>query len=67
MIPSFSFLQVLSLILLEKKIVIQSHDYSALTISILAMTKLLYPLEYMFPVIPLLPVSMTGSEQVRDK
>ena len=26
--------------------------------------QLLYPLEYMFPVIPLLPVSMSGSEQL---
>ena len=50
-----SFLQVFSLVLLEKKIVIQSRDYSALTASILSLTKLLYPLEYMFPVIPLLP------------
>ena len=57
-------LQVFSLVLLEKKIVIQSRDYSALTASILSLTKLLYPLEYMFPVIPLLPVSMSGSEQV---
>ena len=53
-----------SLVLLEKKIVIQSRDYSALTASILSLTKLLYPLEYMFPVIPLLPVSMSGSEQL---
>ena len=28
------------------------------------MSQLLYPLEYMFPVIPLLPVSMSGSEQL---
>ena len=56
--------QVLTLILLEKKIVLQSRDYSALTVSIMSLTKLLYPLEYVFPVIPLLPISMSGSEQV---
>ena len=61
---SSRFPQVFSLVLLEKKIVIQSRDYSALTASILSLTKLLYPLEYMFPVIPLLPVSMSGSEQL---
>ncbi len=61
---SCSVLQVFSLILLEKKVVVQSRDYSALTVSILSLTKLLYPLEYMFPVIPLLPVSMSGSEQL---
>lgn len=57
-------LTVITLILLEKKIVIQSRDYSALTISILSLTQLLYPLEYMFPIIPLLPISMSGSEQL---
>ena len=32
-------LQVFSLVLLEKKIVMQSRDYSALTASILSLTK----------------------------
>lgn len=31
---------------------------------VLALVKLLYPLEYMFPVIPLLPAYMDGAEQV---
>ncbi len=62
--PSF---QVFSLILLERKVVLQSRDYSALTVSILSLTKLLYPLEYVFPVIPLLPTSMSGAEQVRKR
>ncbi len=44
--------------------VLQSRDYSALTFSILSLTKLLYPMEYMFPIIPLLPISMRGSEQL---
>ena len=56
--------QVLTLILLERKIVVQSHDYSALSFTILSLTRLLYPLEYVFPVIPLLPPSMKGSEQL---
>lgn len=31
---------------------------------ILALTKMLYPLQYMFPVIPLLPTSLPNAEQV---
>lgn len=30
--------------------------------SIMALSELMYPLEYMFPIIPLLPACMTGSE-----
>ena len=56
--------QVLTLILLERKLVIQSHDYSALSFCILSLTKMIYPMEYVFPVIPLLPISLQGSEQV---
>ena len=52
------------MILLERKVVVQSHDYSALSFTILSLTRLLYPLEYVFPVIPLLPPSMKGSEQL---
>jgi hypothetical protein len=33
--------------------------------SVLAFVAMLYPLEYMFPVIPLLPTCMTGAEQVK--
>ena len=32
--------------------------------SVLALVAMLYPLEYCFPVIPLLPVCMNGAEQV---
>lgn len=41
-----------------------SRDYNALTMSVLALVAMLYPLEYMFPVIPLLPASLENSEQV---
>lgn len=41
-----------------------SRDYNALTLTVLALVAMLYPLEYMFPVIPLLPASMENSEQV---
>ncbi|CAF3868387.1 unnamed protein product [Adineta steineri] len=57
-------IRVLTLIMLESKVVFQSRDYNALTMSILAFVALLYPLEYMFPVIPLLPTCMTGAEQL---
>ena len=48
------------------QVVVQSRDYNALTMSVLAFVALLYPLEYMFPVIPLLPTCMTGAEQVHE-
>ena len=32
--------------------------------SVMALTSLLYPLEYMFPVIPLLPTCMNNAEQL---
>ncbi|XP_020620747.1 MAP kinase-activating death domain protein-like isoform X3 [Orbicella faveolata] len=57
-------LKVLTCILLEHKVVIQSRDYNALTMSVMAITSLLYPLEYMFPVIPLLPTCMNNAEQL---
>jgi hypothetical protein len=41
-----------------------SRDYNALTMSIMAFVAMLYPLEYMFPVIPLLPANLQGAEQV---
>lgn len=58
------FLKVLTCILLEQKVVFQSRDYNALTMTILAMSSLLYPLEYMFPIIPLLPCCMNNAEQL---
>ena len=42
----------------------QSRDYNALTMSVMAFVSMLYPLEYMFPVIPLLPTCMSSAEQV---
>lgn len=42
----------------------QSRDYNALTMSVMAFVYMLYPLEYMFPVIPLLPTCMSSGEQV---
>lgn len=57
-------LAVLTLVLLERKVLLKSQNYSTLSFSVLSITKLLYPLEYMFPVIPLLPVSLGGAEQL---
>jgi hypothetical protein len=57
-------IKVFTLILLENKVLFQSSDYNALTMSIMAFVAMLYPLEYMFPVIPLLPRCMNESEQV---
>ncbi|KAF7655732.1 hypothetical protein LDENG_00051680 [Lucifuga dentata] len=57
-------LQVLSCVLLEHKIILQSRDYNALSMSVMAFVAMIYPLEYMFPVIPLLPTCMTSAEQL---
>nr|KAG5689468.1 hypothetical protein BaRGS_021015 [Batillaria attramentaria] len=56
-------LRVLSAIMLEHKVILQSRDYNALTMSVMAFVSMLYPLEYMFPVIPLLPTCMASAEQ----
>lgn len=42
----------------------QSRDYNALSMSVMAFVTMIYPLEYMFPVIPLLPTCMSSAEQV---
>ncbi|XP_051708854.1 MAP kinase-activating death domain protein isoform X12 [Oryctolagus cuniculus] len=57
-------LQVLTCILLEHKVVLQSRDYNALSMSVMAFVAMIYPLEYMFPVIPLLPTCMASAEQL---
>lgn len=57
-------LKILTLILLENKVLFQSRDYNALSMSVLSFVTLIYPLEYMFPVIPLLPTCMSFAEQL---
>ncbi|XP_067943986.1 MAP kinase-activating death domain protein-like [Watersipora subatra] len=57
-------IQVLECIMLEQKVLLMSKDYNALTMSVLALVAMIYPLEYMFPVIPLLPASLDNSEQL---
>ncbi|XP_066917610.1 MAP kinase-activating death domain protein-like [Clytia hemisphaerica] len=57
-------LKILTCIMLEHKVVLQSSDYNALSISVMALTSMLYPLEYMFPIIPLLPTCMKNAEQL---
>ncbi|XP_055951313.1 MAP kinase-activating death domain protein-like isoform X2 [Argiope bruennichi] len=57
-------MKVLTCILLEHKLLMQSRDYNALSMSVMAFVTMIYPLEYMFPVIPLLPTCMNGAEQL---
>ncbi|KAK8738759.1 hypothetical protein OTU49_003662 [Cherax quadricarinatus] len=59
-----SCLKVLTIIFLEQKVLLQSRDNNALSMSVLAFVSMIYPLEYMFPVIPLLPTCMNCSEQL---
>ncbi|XP_062140917.1 MAP kinase-activating death domain protein isoform X10 [Drosophila sulfurigaster albostrigata] len=57
-------LKVWTLIILENKVLFQSRDYNALSMSVMAFVTMLYPLEYMFPVIPLLPTCLSCAEQL---
>lgn len=57
-------LKVLTLIILENKVVFQSRDYNALSMSVISFVTMIYPCEYMFPVIPLLPTCMGCAEQL---
>ncbi|KAH9522625.1 hypothetical protein DERF_006191 [Dermatophagoides farinae] len=57
-------LKVITMIMMEHKIVIQSRDYNALSMSVMAFVTIIYPFEYMFPVIPLLPTCMNSAEQL---
>ncbi|XP_017482841.1 PREDICTED: MAP kinase-activating death domain protein-like, partial [Rhagoletis zephyria] len=57
-------IKVLMMIIMEHKIVLQSRDYNALSMSVMAFVTMIYPLEYMFPVIPLLPTCMNSAEQL---
>ena len=60
-----SFHSPVEILVAPLQIIFQSQDYSALSMSVLALVAMLYPLEYCFPVIPLLPVCMDGAEQVQ--
>ncbi|VBB34660.1 unnamed protein product [Acanthocheilonema viteae] len=56
-------MKVMAAIMLESKVVLQSRNYNAVSMCVLALVALMYPLEYMFPVIPLLPSFMPSAEQ----
>lgn len=49
---------------MENKVLFQSRDYNALSMSVISFVTMIYPLEYMFPVIPLLPTCMVCAEQL---
>ncbi|KAL5113019.1 MAP kinase-activating death domain protein [Taenia crassiceps] len=58
------FLKVFFALLLEQKVVLESSHHDRLTTCVLAFTALCYPLQYLFTVIPLLPSSLKGAEQL---
>lgn len=45
------------------QVLLMSKDYNTLTLTVFALEAMVYPLEYMFTVIPLLPAYMEKSEQ----
>ncbi|CAD5214298.1 unnamed protein product [Bursaphelenchus okinawaensis] len=55
---------LLTAVMLEHKVVLQSRNYNAVSMCVLSLVALLYPLEYMFPVIPLLPTFLQNAEQI---
>uniref|UniRef100_A0A158R4P6 MAP kinase-activating death domain protein n=1 Tax=Syphacia muris TaxID=451379 RepID=A0A158R4P6_9BILA len=57
-------IRIISAVMLEYKVILQSRNYNAVSLCVLAIVALLYPLEYMFPVIPLLPSCMPSAEQL---
>ena len=59
-----NFVKVIIMLILEYKIVVISRNLSALTQSIETFVALLYPLEFMFCVIPLLPQQLQGSTNI---
>ncbi|XP_003368316.1 MAP kinase-activating death domain protein, partial [Trichinella spiralis] len=66
LLGSENAMTVLLCIMLENKVLFQSRDYNAVSLCVLAAISLLYPMEYLFPVIPLLPPCLTGAEQVQN-
>ncbi|KAI0982757.1 hypothetical protein GJ496_001168 [Pomphorhynchus laevis] len=58
------FVDILSLLLLEQKVLFVSDDYKVCSKCVIAMISLLYPLQYMFPIIPLLPNTLPYAEQL---
>ncbi|KRX75299.1 MAP kinase-activating death domain protein [Trichinella sp. T6] len=64
LLGSENAMTVLLCIMLENKVLFQSRDYNAVSLCVLAAINLLYPMEYLFPVIPLLPPCLTGAEQL---
>lgn len=60
-----TYVFLLVLFLLFFQVILQSRDYNALSMSVMAFVAMIYPLEYMFPVIPLLPTCMSSAEQVK--
>jgi DENN (AEX-3) domain len=49
------------------QVLLRSKDVNAVSMCVMAYVAMLYPLEYMFPVIPLLPACMPSAEQVIKK
>ena len=46
------------------QVILHSHDMAFVTECVMTIMALLYPLQYLFPVIPLLPTSMPTAENV---
>ncbi|CAD5219985.1 unnamed protein product [Bursaphelenchus xylophilus] len=55
---------LLTAVMLEHKVILQSRNYNAVSMCVMSLVALLYPLEYMFPVIPLLPTFLQNAEQL---
>lgn len=57
-------IDIFKLVLSEQKVVVHSADAAFVSTCVLVVVALLYPLQYLFPVIPLLPSSMPSAENL---
>jgi hypothetical protein len=57
-------LEIFKLVLGEQKVFLYSEDVSFVSECVLVLLSLLYPLQYLFPCIPLLPTSMPTAENL---
>ncbi|XP_011405011.1 PREDICTED: MAP kinase-activating death domain protein-like [Amphimedon queenslandica] len=57
-------IEIYKLLLLEHKVIIHSQDYAFASRCVITILSLLYPLQYLFPVIPLLPTSLPSAENL---
>lgn len=57
-------IEIYKLLLMEQKIILHSRSYEFVSQCVMTIQGLLYPLQYLFPVIPLLPTCLPNAENL---